>query len=246
MELVGCTRLYREKFNEEHFLGEDHFLLLALEGSFSVKCEEGAFNVERLQAFHFHKGTAYERAITAPLSMILFRYRGDAPLFPSSHLIFRDTARVSSTAALFSACENLSDSRQCRAHLLVDLANQYAIEQSQADFHLVRDARILKAEQILREKRNAALSVAMLASECGLSHAQFIRLFRESFGQTPSDYIVSLRLQKAKELLSQTELSVKKISEICGFENQYYFSNFFKHRVGYAPTDYRKNMLSIL
>jgi two-component system response regulator YesN len=48
------------------------------------------------------------------------------------------------------------------------------------------------------------------------------------------------------ELLSQTDLSVKRISEICGFENQYYFSNFFKRRVGCAPSIYRENMLSIL
>ena len=246
MELIGCTRLYREKFNEEHFCKEDHILLLALEGRFFVKSAAGDFQVERLQGFHFHKGIIYDRRITEPMTMLVFRYRSDAPLFENSHLIFRDTARVSSTAALFSSCENLADVHKIRAHLLSDLANQYAVEQSMGDFHPVRDGRILKAEQILRRGADAALSIASLADECGLSHAQFIRLFRESFGQTPSEYIASMRLQKARELLSQTELSVKRISEICGFENQYYFSNFFKRRVGCAPSVYRENMLSIL
>ena len=246
MELIGCTRLYREKFNEEHFRNEDHVLLLVLEGSFFVKSEAGDFQVERLQSFHFHKGAVYERRITAPMTMLVFRYRSDAPLFENSHLIFRDTARVSSTAALFSSCENLGDARQSRAHLLLDLANQYAIEQSQGDLHPVRDARILKAEQILRRGADAAPSIAALAEECGLSHAQFIRLFKESLGQTPSDYIASQKLERAMELLSQSDLSVKRISEICGFENQYYFSNFFKRRVGCAPSVYRENMLSIL
>ena len=246
MELIGCTRLYREKFNEEHFRNEDHVLLLVLEGSFFVKSEAGDFQVERLQGFHFHKGATYERRIAAPMTMLVFRYRSDAPLFENSHLIFKDTARVCSTAALFSSCENLADARKIRAHLLLDLANQYAVERSAGDFHPVRDARILKAEQILRGGTDAAPSIAALAEECGLSHAQFIRLFKESLGQTPSDYIASQKLERAMELLSQSDLSVKRISEICGFENQYYFSNFFKRRVGCAPSVYRENMLSIL
>lgn len=246
MELVGCTRLYREKFNEEHFCKGDHILLLVLDGGFFVKSEEGEFQVERLQAFHFHRGVTYERRITAPMAMIVFRYRSDAPLFESSHLVFKDTARVSSTATLFSSCENLADAWKIRAHLLSDLANQYAIEQSQGDLHPVRDARILKAEQILHGGMDIAPSIAALAGECGLSHAQFIRLFKENLGQTPSDYIASQKLERAMELLSQTDLSVKRISEICGFENQYYFSNFFKRRVGCAPSIYRENMLSIL
>ncbi len=246
MELMVYTRLYREKFNEEHFCKEDNVLLLVLDGSFFVKSAEGNFNVERMQAFDFHKGVPYERRITAPLSMLLFRYRSDVPIFPDSHLIFRDTARVSSTAALFSSCENMSDALQKRAHLLLDLANQYAIEQSQKHLHLSRDARILRAEECIRRRLDCVPSVATLASESGLSHAQFIRLFRESFGKTPSEHIAALRLAKAMELLSQSELSVKRIAELCGFENQYYFSNFFKRQVGYAPTVYRANMLSVL
>lgn len=246
MELISCTRLYREKFNEEHFYKEDPVLLLALEGSFSVKGETGDFQVERMQAFHFQSGVLYERRISAPMEMLLFRYRADAPLFPCEHLIFRDTARVCSTAALFSACEGLADAKEKRAGLLLDLANQYAIEQSRGENRSLKDARILKAEQVLRECASAAPPVAALAKECGLSHAQFIRLFREGFGQTPSEYLFSLRLQRAMEMLSQTELSVKRISELCGFENQYYFSNFFKRRVGCAPSVYRANMLSAL
>ena len=245
MELIGCTRLYREKFNEEHFYNEDHVLLLVLEGGFFVKSEAGDFQVERLQGFHFHKGVTYERRITSPMTMLVFRYRSDAPLFEASHLVFKDTARVCSTAALFSSCENLADARKIRAHLLSDLANQYAVEQCMGEFHPVRDARILKAVQILRAA-DAVPSIAVLAGNCGLSHAQFIRLFKESLGQTPSDYIAAQKLERAMELLSQTDLSVKRISEMCGFENQYYFSNFFKRRVGCAPSVYRENMLSIL
>ena len=245
MELIGCTRLYREKFNEEHFYNEDHVLLLVLEGGFFVKSEAGDFQVERLQGFHFHKGVTYERRITSPMTMLVFRYRSDAPLFEESHLVFKDTARVCSTVALFSSCENLADARKIRAHLLSDLANQYAVEQCMGEFHPVRDARILKAVQILRAA-DAAPSIAVLAGNCGLSHAQFIRLFKESLGKTPSDYIAAQKLERAMELLSQTDLSVKRISEMCGFENQYYFSNFFKRRVGCAPSVYRENMLSIL
>ena len=60
---------------------------------------------------------------------------------------------------------------------------------------------------------------------------------------TPSNYIALLRIQKAKEMLSNTELPIKEVAAACGFEDAYYFSNFFKKQFGISPTSFRRSTL---
>ena len=78
-----------------------------------------------------------------------------------------------------------------------------------------------------------------LASKSGLSYVQFLRRFKAYTGLTPSDYLTSVRLQKAKMLLSNSTLLVREIAYACGFENEYYFSNFFKKHTATSPTAFR-------
>ncbi len=53
-------------------------------------------------------------------------------------------------------------------------------------------------------------------------------------------YILNLRLQKAEKLLQESNTSIVKISEMCGFQDSFYFSKCFKHRYGLSPLNYRK------
>lgn len=238
MELLVYTKLYREKFEKERFLCENDLLLAVLEGAFTVESESGPITVEAGQAFHFSANKQYERRILSPLTMVLFRYRSDTPLFNTEHLIFRDIRRVRSTLALAKDCAQLPDALRRRAHLLCDLAQQYAIEQSTGGTPR-GDARMLQAEKRLQESIQSELSIRMLAEECGLSHVQLIRRFRAAFGHTPSEHLCALRLERAKELLLQTALPIKEIAKECGFENEYYFSNFFKKRTRLSPSAFR-------
>lgn len=56
---------------------------------------------------------------------------------------------------------------------------------------------------------------------------------------TPFEYTARLKIKRAEELLVNTNLAIKDISGVCGFENEYYFSNFFKKRKGVSPTKFR-------
>lgn len=60
---------------------------------------------------------------------------------------------------------------------------------------------------------------------------------------TPSQYAAWAKLRKARTLLAESDLSVKKIAFACGFENEYYFSNFFKKHTGLSPTAYRRTLV---
>ena len=85
------------------------------------------------------------------------------------------------------------------------------------------------------------LTNASIASRLHISEAYFRRLFKERYGTTPKQYILSLRLRKARQLLGEHRGSVTEIAECCGFSSVYHFSRAFCHGVGVSPTQYSKS-----
>lgn len=239
MELLVYTRLFREKFQKESFSSENDLLLCVLEGAFEVRRQTEWIRVEKNQAFLFCKGVQYERRILAPLTMALFRYNGSRSLFPREHLIFHDTWRFQSTLALCEKCKDFQGGLGRMARLLWDLSLQYEIEAENEAGQKKKDEEMLRAEKRLRSCIAKEISITDLAKECSLSHVQLIRRFRAAFGCTPSEYMTTLRLDRARELLLQTDLPIKAVATECGFNNEYYFSNFFKKHTDLSPTAFR-------
>lgn len=85
------------------------------------------------------------------------------------------------------------------------------------------------------------MSIDFLASLCGIKESYLRRLFTQAYGLSPIQYINKLRLNHAKDLLSQTSYKVTDISALSGFNNQYWFCRFFKKETGLTPTEYRNN-----
>ncbi len=82
------------------------------------------------------------------------------------------------------------------------------------------------------------LSNTEIANHLGISEVYLRKLFLSHCGTTPRQYILDLRLRKAKELLVDTPLSVCEIAEECGFSSVYHFCRTFKGREGQTPTQY--------
>ena len=83
-----------------------------------------------------------------------------------------------------------------------------------------------------------ALSNEVLAAKMGISEVYFRKLFKTQYGMTPKQYILDVRIQKAKQLLPDSTFSVTAIAELCGFSGVYHFCKIFKQRTGYTPTEY--------
>lgn len=79
-----------------------------------------------------------------------------------------------------------------------------------------------------------------MAENSGLSVSRFIQIFRVSTGITPKEYLMNVRLDKACEFLRYTNLTVKEIASMTGFEDQLYFSRVFRKHRKYSPSEYRK------
>ncbi len=72
------------------------------------------------------------------------------------------------------------------------------------------------------------------------SESHIIRVFKKTYGVTPYTYVLNKKISHAKDLLINTNLSVKQISINLSFTDEFYFSNLFKSKVGISPANYRK------
>ena len=80
------------------------------------------------------------------------------------------------------------------------------------------------------------------AEEMGYSDAYFSKLFKQYFNQNFTAYLTEYRIKKAKELLSNTNHSIKDISRMVGYTDSNYFAKIFKRLVGEIPSKYRENL----
>jgi AraC-like DNA-binding protein len=100
---------------------------------------------------------------------------------------------------------------------------------------LIYKSRILMADRIDRK-----IKFEELAFELGVGYSWFRRMFRQYTSLAPAQYFLQLKLNKAKDLLMSTSLPVKEIAIMTGFDSQFYFSKFFKRRMGMSPQQLRE------
>ena len=99
---------------------------------------------------------------------------------------------------------------------------------------------IAEAVARLSSADGPAPSIADLADRAGYSVDHFSRVFRDLLGQSPRDFQVSARIDRARQLLSESSLTVSQIADALGYRDVYFFSRQFKQRTGRSPTEYRR------
>lgn len=99
---------------------------------------------------------------------------------------------------------------------------------------------ILSAKKYIEDNFAKNITLDDVSYNVNISPYYLSRLFKEATGQNFIDYLTELRIDKAKELLSQTQYSMKEICSMCGYSDPNYLSKSFKKRVGVTPTEYRE------
>ena len=90
---------------------------------------------------------------------------------------------------------------------------------------------------------NEKISLDRIAQNMYLSPVYISKIFKEETGESPINYLIKIRLEKAKDLLSSPNPnSIKKIANDVGYEDAYHFSKLFKKYYGISPLYYRKNL----
>jgi len=99
---------------------------------------------------------------------------------------------------------------------------------------------IQEAIRLMQECYATNISIIDICSLIHLSPNHFKRMFKEYTGRTPHQYLIDIRLEKAKELLRKKEISIEDTARLCGFVNAGHFAVTFKRNTQLSPSQYRK------
>lgn len=98
---------------------------------------------------------------------------------------------------------------------------------------------INRAIEFLREQYNEDHSLEDVARLAHLSLYHFIRVFKAHTGKTPHEYLLDVKVEKARELLKFSNASITEICSLCGFKSPSHFATVFKRKMGISPSEYR-------
>lgn len=138
---------------------------------------------------------------------------------PGSNLILESLCCQLSVGILREMCDEIvSDSQKCIC---------------------IFNKRFKKVIDYMNENYNEDCSLEQLSGMADMSRYHFIRAFRNTTGKSPYDYLIDIRIEKAKELLRTKDMSITEIGTKCGFNNACNFSVIFRKRVGDTPSGYK-------
>lgn len=107
------------------------------------------------------------------------------------------------------------------------------------------DAQIARCQEWLADNYKQSSPVAVMAEMSGMPERSFNRRFSQATGQSPMDYVQSLRLEEAKQVLETTALPIEAIANEVGYEDSSSFSRLFRRKTGITPAQYRKRFASL-
>ena len=99
---------------------------------------------------------------------------------------------------------------------------------------------IRQARATLEENFDKNITIPQLARQVGINEAKLKEGFRELYNQSIHNYLQQLRLEKAKQLLLTTNMSVSDITYEIGYSHVTHFTTLFKKEIGLTPTEWRK------
>lgn len=101
------------------------------------------------------------------------------------------------------------------------------------------DYYIKEAINYIEQNFQNNITIEDIAAVCGINRSYFGKIFRNSVGRSPQEFLMSYRMVKATELLKLTSLSIAEIGSAVGYENQLHFSRAFKTVYGISPREWR-------
>ncbi len=136
--------------------------------------------------------------------------------------------------ALLKQCKLFGHSRLEAMHILYGILT--ALSGETESLHPSLAAAVAYIED---NYTDPSLSNVRIARNSNISEVYLRRLFSEELSTTPKQYIINIRLKKAKQLLCESNNAIADIAEQCGFTNSYHFCRTFKSAVNMTPTQYR-------
>jgi AraC family transcriptional regulator len=129
--------------------------------------------------------------------------------------------------------------------MAVALVNGHAVRNPPAQMYRggLGSARLRKIKELVHAKMGDDLSLDEMAQSIGLSTAHFARMFRKSTGETPHQFVLRQRVERATAMLRASDARVLDVAVACGFKTQQHFAQVFRDVCGVSPTEYREHFI---
>jgi AraC family transcriptional regulator len=129
--------------------------------------------------------------------------------------------------------------------LAVALVNGYAVRHRSVRTYRggLGPVRLRMIKELVHAKMEDELTLCEMAQSVELTTAHFARMFRKSTGETPHQFVLRNRIERAKEMLRAAEPRVLDVAVACGFKTQQHFARVFRRMCGACPTKYRQEFL---
>jgi AraC family transcriptional regulator len=129
--------------------------------------------------------------------------------------------------------------------MAVALVNGHAVRHRPVQLYRggLGSARLRRIKELVHTKLEDDLSLDEMAESVGLSTAHFARMFRKSTGESPHQFVLHQRLERAKAMLRAPDARVLDVAVACGFKTQQHFAQVFRDLLGVSPTEYRQDLV---
>ena len=138
---------------------------------------------------------------------------------------------------LFHVCGTVNELKGAAVEQLTHI-----VQHVQAWRHSQANGKLAKAKEYMKAYYHRPLTLEEVAEHVELSPYYFSKLFKDRFGMTFIDYLTEVRIEKAKQEMSDEWKSLKEICFLVGYNDPNYFSRVFKKWTGLSPTEYRKKI----
>lgn len=124
-------------------------------------------------------------------------------------------------------------------YLFLDYLTQSARSTKTMQSSKMSDYYIKEAINYIEQNFQNNITIEDIAAVCGINRSYFGKIFHNSIGRSPQEFLMNYRMVKATELLKLTSLSIAEIGSAVGYENQLHFSRAFKSIYGVSPREWR-------
>ena len=200
------------------------------------------FRPQERQEYYFFKKDKSESLWIHFTGVGCGEYLKSLGLYELSHFRFgNDTALLSALESMVTAKElNNAGDDECDGYFYLALAlMSKAVRYGDGDKRRVLDSLSAVVNHINRNF-SENLTAEDYAAMCCMSKSRFEHIFSETIGVPLRAYIIGTKLEKAKDLLKNTSLSVRRIGEAVGIADTNYFTRLFGKNVGVSPSKYRR------
>ncbi len=222
-------------------------IIFISDGSFRFTMNGKEFTVNENEVAFFPQDVFFTREVISPMTFHQFGFHSsndENQIFmpsPDCGKLNVPHSYIAAVARMLDGVDkNVPQGRKRIYHNCLDgILMAHYIRSCVQDSGIGADKDVAAVVEYMYDHIDEKINIAELAQQRHLTHTGLIGKFKRVYGCTPNEYLIKLRINLAKRLISEGQLRINEIALQCGYSNAYYFSNAFHKYLGVSPSTYR-------